>query len=307
LLGVLSAHQTSLFDLKEGMDLTGKDDTTQIKTFLGGLKSKKEREDLAYRSMRTKVANFKQSKSWPCGVHPFGFGKACYAADGKTLLWIWQPVNRTEGQLFHNENGKLKPGLKGVKLPRKERTQIMRLIPSNNREFVKSVRLIFDLYTRVGLSRRAISARFNSEGRRFYDAPFTHALVNQVLTNPAYVGDVHFGKTKSGRHWSFAKDGTLVKIAVADSERKRETSDQLIHKNVHKGLVSRQVWNMAQEKLDDEKVRTSFSPQNPAYYLKPILVCGHCGKNMTGRPHYGDGPEESKAADFERQRCDGRS
>ena len=56
LLGVLSDHGTRLMDLRDKVDLTGKDDATEMRVFLGSFKSKKEREDLAYRSMRTRFS-----------------------------------------------------------------------------------------------------------------------------------------------------------------------------------------------------------------------------------------------------------
>lgn len=283
LLGLLADHDTQLFDLREKTDLTSKDDTTQIKAFLGGLKSKKERKDLAYRSMRTKVNNFKSCGSWPTGTHPFGFGKACYSSDGR-LLWEWQPISRTKGQIFYaDKNGKLKPGAEDVSLPRKEKSNIIKLVPSKNKAFTKSVRLTFELFSKVGLTRRKITTRLNEEGRTFYGKPFTHSLVGEILKNPAYVGDTHFGKMKSGEHYSFDKQGGIVELGKQHDKHKRDEAERIIIQNTHKGLISRELWNQTQSKLEDEEERPTYTPRNPNYFLKSVLVCGHCGKNMTGR------------------------
>jgi hypothetical protein len=40
---------------------------------------------------------------------------------------------------------------------------------------------------------------------------------------------------------------------------------------------------MAQEKLAAEGERTSHAPRNPAYYLKQLFTCGHCGKSLVPR------------------------
>jgi hypothetical protein len=285
LLGVLAAHKTRLYDLRDKTDLTGGDDTTQIKAFLGGLKSKKEREDLAFRSLRTRVANFLATGSWPTGTHPYGYGKACYGPDGKPLRWVWQPVNRTRGQLYYpGEDGELHPaGPADAKIPRKAKGDVIKLVPSDNPDYVRAVGLIFDLYTRVGLSRRQISARLNSEGLTFNGGKFTHPDVTNILENPAYVGDTHFGKVQSGGFQTFDAKGLITAVTQKSEPRRRCASECLVKQGTHKPLVDRPTWELAQQKLAGERQRACYAPRNPAYYLKQVFVCGHCGKGMTGR------------------------
>lgn len=66
-------------------------------------------------------------------------------------------------------------------------------------------------------------------------------------------------------------------------QRSRELSQCLVMKDTHEPLVDRKTWELAQQKLADERERTSHAPRNPAYYLKQIFVCGHCGKSMAAR------------------------
>ena len=281
LLGILSNHGTRLFDLREKIDLTCKDDSTQIRAFLGGLKSKKEREDLSYRSLRSRVNNFKDAGSWPTGAQPYGYGKRCYSAEGK-LLWEWQPINRTRGQVFYaDDEGNLTPGPDNVKIPRKVRTDKNYLVPSNNPRFVQAVKLVFDLFTRVGLSRRQISARLNAEGHTFNGGPFTHPDVTNILKNPAYKGDTHFGKRLGGGLHTFDEKGIVVKSS--GGRTKPGSQGKIAREDTHEPLVDRKTWDMAQKRLAAERERTSFAPRNPDYYLKQIFVCGHCGKGLTGR------------------------
>ena len=203
-----------------------------------------------------------------------------------SLLWEWQPTSRTIGDLYVPRPGsQAKDGPKNVPIPPKEKGKpnITKLVLSKNKEHVKTVQLIFDLFTRVGLTRNQITARLNSEGRRFYKSEFKFNLIGEILRNPAYVGDTHFGKTKSASNWSFDRDGMLEAIDESNGKVNRDVEDQLVRKDTHKGLIVRKVWNRAVEKMQDERTRTSFSPRNPAYYLKQIFVCGHCGKNMQGR------------------------
>ncbi|MEX2310141.1 MAG: recombinase family protein [Pirellulales bacterium] len=293
----LRDHRTRLYDLRGKMDLTQKDDATLMQAFINALKSSKERRDLSYRVMRKRVEFFTDSGSWPSGVQPFGFGKRCYEADGKTLLWEWQPTTRTTGQLFFPAGkGKLKAGPKNVGVPRKEprKRLVTKLVKSTNKDFVKTVEIIFDLYVYKGLSYRAISKWLNENARKFYDKPFTHGLVREILRNPAYVGDTHYGKMLSASYYSFDSDANVIPIEEPDDESwvpgekhralPRDIEEQLVSQNTHKGLIDRKTWNLAQDKIEDAEKRTSHPPRNPQYYLHQILVCGHCGKSMSGRP-----------------------
>ena len=284
LLGTLRKQKTRLYDLRAKRDLTGDDFATEITAVMLSFKSEQELKDIAYRSLRTRVNNFKEIGSWPTGTHPFGYGKACYAPDGN-LRWIWQPTSRVLGQLFYPDPSEklIAAGAPNQKIPRKDKADKIILVPSDKPEFVESVKLVFDLFTRVGLSRRQISARLNKENRKFYDHPFTHPLVSQILRNPAYAGDIHFGKTRSGELYTFNDKGVVVPAEKMAVTEQRAVADRIVMENTHEALIDRSTWNVAQSKLKAESGRTSFAPRNPAYFLKQIFVCGHCGKGLTGR------------------------
>jgi hypothetical protein len=288
LLGKLATHGTALFDLRDGIDLTCKDDATTLKAFLGGLKSRRERIDLAYRTIRSRVNNFLDSGSWPTGTHPFGYGKANYDPEGR-LLWVWQPINRSQGQVFYPDpDGTLVPaGPIQDKIPRKGRRDVIKLVPSNNPNYVRAVKLIFDLYTRVGLSRRASSAWLNREGLLFNGRAFSHPAVTMILDNPAYVGDTHFGKVQTGKLQSFDGTGKIVEVKGKRDGLRRDAEEHLIQRDTHGALIDRRTFELAQQRRAAERQRTSHSPRNPAYYLKQLFVCGHCGKGLTGRTEIG--------------------
>ena len=106
----------------------------------------------------------------------------------------------------------------------------------------------------------------------------------------------HFGKTQTGELRTFDKDGLIVKLKKKMTDRVRDESERIIHKDTHKGLIDRKTWNLAVKKL--KGTRTSFSPRNPDYYLKQIFVCGHCGKNMTGRTEIDPSTKERRVVYF---------
>lgn len=285
LLAMLREHDTQLYDLRAKKDLTERDLATELLAFFGSVKSEKELQDLSYRSLRTRVNNFKERGSWPNGRQPFGFGKRCTNAAG-VLLWEWHPTNRKLGQLYTPDTkGRLVPGQEGQRLPKKDKSDMTVLVPNKHKEYVKTVKLIFDLFTRMAMSRRQIAIRLNEQGRLFYDKPFNHTYITQILTNPAYAGHVHFGKTQSGELNTFDAKGMIVEVKRRDKKKStlRAAGEQLVKKNAHPPLISPETWKLAQDKLKRESERKTFAPVNPAYYLRQILVCGHCGENVTGR------------------------
>ena len=309
LLSTLRNHGTKLFDLRGKKDLTEKDLATELLAVFGSIKSEKELQDIAYRSLRTRVNNFQTTGSWPTGTHPYGFGKACYAADG-TLKWEWHPVNRKIGQVFYPSPSGLTPGPANVEIPQKDTRDITKLVPNRNADYVRAVLLIFDLYTRVGLSRRQIAVRLNAEGVSFNGRPFAHTNITDILRNPAYAGDTVFGKTQTGELQTFDAKGLIVEVKEAPCNRYRDISQCLIKPDTHKPLVDRKTWGLAHQKLASEGERTSHAPRNPAYYLKQIFVCGHCDHNMSARtetnPANGERTVVYVCSTYLRGRQDGR-
>jgi hypothetical protein len=291
LFGTLRDHGTRLFDLKAGKDLTEKDLTTKVIAFINSIKSQKELEDLAYRSLRSRVERFQATGSWPTGTHPYGYGKACYSEAG-ALKWVFQPINRKRGQVFTPDpSGALIPtGPPDAKIPRKEKRDVIKLVPSNNPGYVRAVRLIFELYTRCNLSRRQISARLNAEGLLFNGGPFTHPDVSNILRNPAYAGDTYFGKVQTGEIHTFDAKGLVIEVAGKRDGKHRPASECIVKRDTHEALVDRKTVELAQRKLaweseqtGEDDHRSNLPPRNPAYYLKQLFRCGHCGKGLTGR------------------------
>ena len=215
-----------MFDLRAKKDLTESDFATEMLTIVGSLKSEKELQDISYRSLRSRVNNFRDKRSWPTGTHPFGYGKVCFSPVGR-LLWVFQPISRSKGQVFYADaEGKLNPGPENVKIPRKDKLDRIELVPSNNPRFLETVKIIFDLFVNSGLSRRAISKRLNDIGYTHYENLFTHPLVKVILRNPVYKGDTHFGKRQSGELHTFDTNGLVIVLNKRSKKRFRNESER---------------------------------------------------------------------------------
>jgi hypothetical protein len=155
--------------------------------------------------------------------------------------------------------------------------------------------MLFDLYARLGLSRRQVSARLNAAGRTHYGRPFTHPLVGDILKNPAYIGCTRFGRKRGADFYSFNDKGLIV-----EKKKTKKGGDPwdgtppaaMLKEDTHEGLIDKQTWDRAQERLAAEKERPGYSPRNGNHWLTPVLFCGHCGRGMTGRADKGPGGEK---------------
>jgi Recombinase/Resolvase, N terminal domain/Recombinase zinc beta ribbon domain len=289
IITTLCENESGLISLRDDKDLTERSMIADVEAVFNTASNDAKIREAAYQSLRTRANSFQTTGSWPTGPHPFGYGKRCFSAGGQ-LQWEWQPISRTLGITsdFNSSGVRRKRNDEPAKLPRKERTDIIKLVPSDNKKFVKAVQRAFDFYVRAGLSRRRISQQLNADGLTFYNQPFSHSYVTQILDNPAYAGDTHFGKTQPGELCTFDAQGSMTELKRTSKNgnskvKKRTAEERIVKQNTHDALIDRDTWDAAQAKLASERSRTSFAPRNPAYYLKPLFVCGHCGKNLTGR------------------------
>lgn len=289
IIGTLQDHGTKLVELETGKDLTDEDIATDLTNVIGAHTNKAHLDATAYQGLRSKVQHFMDTGSWPSGPQPFGYGKACHSASG-VLKWEFEPTSRERGIAYHaGDDGTLFAGMDGSKIPRKDKSDIVKLIPSRDKKRIETIKLIFDLYVREGLSFRAIANRVTDAGYTHYGNPISFSLVSQILKNPHYTGDVHFGKTKSANFRSFDKDANITAVeskpitGVKTKQAPRDVEDQLVKKDVHEPLISRAVWSKAQKRLaKDKQTKSWHGSRNAKYYLKGILYCGHCGGSMQG-------------------------
>ncbi len=290
------AKQTQIIDLQTNVNIVADGCASSILGLLGTDENDRYMKNVSYQSTRGRVGKLLASNSWPSGPAPFGYGKAVYDAAG-VKVWEWHPALRKLGNVWRpNEHGEmcLSPNEQGVTVPPrpKPNTFTIKLVPNRNQSFVDTVRQIFDLYVRLGLSFHKIAHQLNREGARFYDKLFTFETVRRILENTAYVGDIHLGKTQTGRCNTITPSGELKKLerpATPNDKRPpavpRPVEERIVRENAHEPIVDRTTFEGAQQKmLQSRQLQTKvFSTRNPRYFLKRLLHCGHCGKPMVGR------------------------
>jgi len=149
-------------------------------------------------------------------------------------------------------------------------------------EEAQIVRRIFDRFNK-GMGLFAIARELNDLGVHTHRGnPFENRTVEYILRNPVYIGKLRWNPAGRTRR-NFSDEN----IIVADAE--------------HVPLVSREVWENAQRRLDEIKTQRSCKAR-PASELKTwisgMVHCSHCGASLIF-----SGPCYYKCSNYARGRC----
>ncbi len=133
------------------------------------------------------------------------------------------------------------------------------------------VRRIFDSFV-AGAGLWNIAKELNDLGVRTHRGnPFENRTIEYILRNPVYIGKLRWNPTGRSRRDFFDEN-----IIVSDGE--------------HEPLVSAEVWNAAQERMDRIKAQWGYKAR-PTYELKHwlsgLVRCAACGGTLIfSKPHY---------------------
>ena len=138
------------------------------------------------------------------------------------------------------------------------------------------VRLVFDLYTREGLTPGKIAQRLNSMN---IPAPRCKAwqkdTIRHVVRNIHYIGKVVFNKTKTTQ--------VLENGAVTTKRLAQPDEEVIVADGLHEAIIDLETWQKAQALVArNPRVRHTYALRNP---LGGILVCAKCGKALLIHPY----------------------
>ncbi len=148
---------------------------------------------------------------------------------------------------------------------------------SVNPEGAKIVRLIFHKYALEQVSTAQIARFLTAEGYRTYrgSTKWKSNTVIKILNNEKYVGDLVQKKTYTPdflTHDKKPNKGAVPLITIRDH---------------HEPIVSREVWNLAQERLQkNNKHAAGDSGRSNRYVFSGKIKCGECGSSFVGRFKY---------------------
>jgi len=148
------------------------------------------------------------------------------------------------------------------------------LIPNEQAEAVK---MAFDLYVNEGRTFYEIGRYLDSIGvKPMKTKRWDKTAIRWMLQNHHYAGFVRFGFKHTVREYV---DGQIEKRR----SRPGDPDEMIIIKGRHTALVSEELFNAAQEKMDNNPRAKRDAPlQNP---LAGLFYCAKCGKAMIRHPY----------------------
>jgi hypothetical protein len=138
------------------------------------------------------------------------------------------------------------------------------------------VRLVFDLYTKEGLTPGRIAPKLTKMG---VPAPrgekWVKDTVRGILRNRHYIGLVVFNRIKST---TVIENGEKMVKRLAQPDE-----EVLTAKGLHPAIIDMETWEAAQKLVArNPRVKHEHPLKNP---LSTILVCGKCGRTMRQHPY----------------------
>lgn len=144
-------------------------------------------------------------------------------------------------------------------------------------EYANTVRKIFDMYVKENLGRKRIVSILNAQGYRTNRGKlFQEKNIVDILTNEAYIGNIVYGKTRYNYVEDEDLDKKIQQVVHIDED------DWVRTENAHPAIIEREVFEMAQNKIDENrKIFAHPTRFNAAKHpLTGLLKCGLCGGNM---------------------------
>lgn len=138
------------------------------------------------------------------------------------------------------------------------------------------VRMIFEMYTREGLTPGRIAQRLSSMGIK---APrgekWSKDTIRVIVRNVHYIGKVRF---------NYIKNTPVMDNGEVIIKRLRQPDEEIIiAEGKHPAIIDLNTWNLAQERVSSNpRVKHTHDLKNP---LSGILRCKKCGKAMYIHPY----------------------
>jgi len=297
-ISLLKENGTALIDA-DGKVLSGEDDSAVLIGTIGALTSTREQKEKAHRNITAKVGKAKEGE-YQGGLPPYGFDVVCFGADGKekwrTVYIRWQrPRRGSNGQGDYRRlkvypNGKQEHFDGKDNSPSKDPTDKMFIRPSMMKDRVKVAGKIFGWYADESISPRQIAVRLDELGvDPVSGKAWDKIKIRQTLSNPAYHGYPCWNKNGMARFVEYV-DGKFQEVKDKKGKKRPQSDYVMPSKPLYKPLVPDKTWDKVQAKLakSSEEFRAipKRSPDTANLYLRPFLICAHCGEKMsasTGR------------------------
>ncbi len=294
----LRDHGCQLVDAT-GRDLSGEDDGAVLTGVVGALTSTREQREKAHRNVRGKVPKALLGE-YQGGYPAYGFDVVCIGDSGKEkwrTLYVghfdrWKVYPNGERERFKGKDN----------APSKDPSDKLYLRPSIETRRLDVAREVFRWYATEAISAQQIAARLNqAKVDPVFGEHWDKMKIKQLLRNPIYIGLPTWNKRGGSRFVEYvagdvravAKINGAVKLG-----RHRDATDYCQpDKPAFKPIIDAKTWKRVQEKLleasDEQRGIPKRAAKTDELWLKPFLVCGHCGRGM--RATRGESPKYNKS------------
>lgn len=143
-------------------------------------------------------------------------------------------------------------------------------------EYAAAVLMAFEMYVNEDRSYLEIARHFDKIGIKPYKSNhWEKTSIRAMLRNKHYIGLVVFGKYRTEKS---VVNGQVVTHSVRQAE-----NEVIIAKGKHKGIVPLELFEAAQEKMDNNPRKPpDVTLKNP---LAGLVFCHKCGKAMAQHPY----------------------
>jgi site-specific DNA recombinase len=144
-------------------------------------------------------------------------------------------------------------------------------------EYAFIIQKIFQMFVQEGMGRKKIASYLNENAIKTNQGKdFQEKHILDILRNQAYIGNIVYGKTR----YNYIEDDN--KSRKIQHTVKIDESDWVITENAHPNIVERELFQKAQEILDQKKGMFEFGRQfNAAKHpLTGLIRCDKCNSPM---------------------------
>ena len=165
-----------------------------------------------------------------------------------------------------------------------------------NEEEAEAIRIIFDQYVNTDIGANGLAKYLENHGIRKIarqngkNPLFDAALIRRIIKNPVYCGKIAYGRRKTEKIHGTRNDYHLV-----------EQDDYLLVDGLHEAIVSEDVWNVAQEKIEryaKKYEHVNKQKNEKVHMLSGIIKCPICGSGMYGNKSIKHRKDGTRYRDF---------
>ena len=165
-----------------------------------------------------------------------------------------------------------------------------------NEEEAEAIRIIFEQYVNTDIDANGLAKYLENHGVRKIarqngkNPLFDAALIRRIIKNPVYCGEIAYGRRKTEKVHGTRNDYHLV-----------EQEDYLLADGLHEAIVSEDVWNVAQEKIEryaKKYEHVNKQKNEKVHMLSGIIKCPVCGAGMYGNKSIKHRKDGTRYRDF---------